>query len=308
MLRIVLYSHHVRVVSGIQTWEKAFIKSLKPYFDIKFVYRTANALRLEEFEKIVDCIEYNGQEIECDICIYTSTIRKSPKIKAKKYIQIIHADVKTWDSGYTSNGVDLHIAVSNTIKESLKRDFNIDSIVIPNIIETQQQEKVLRFITASRIAQGKGMERMVQMAKAMKENGYRFIWEVYGGGSGQSREYLHNLQNELRDIPEVVFLGPRDSIQSYMSKCDYLVQLSDNEGFCYSIHEALSIGVPVIVTNWQGIEEVVKNGENGYILNMDMSNLDLNRIFTQVPKGYLLTTKDPVKDWLKLLNSYDIEK
>lgn len=306
-MQIVIYSHNLRVVSGIQTWEKNFILSFRKYYDITLVYRTANVKRLNEFKEFVNCVEYNGQEIDCDVCIYSSTIRKTPKIKAKSYIQVIHGDINKWDKSYRPDGVDLHVAVSEVVQRILK-ERNIESIVIPNIVRIDMSLRVLRLATISRIAEGKGFERIVTMAKKFKENNIPFIWEIYGGGSGQDRVYLENLKKQLSNIPEVAFLGAKDSVHSYIKHCDYIVQLSDHEGFCYSIYESLDMGIPVIVTNWDGADKVVKNGVNGYVLDMDLTNLDANKIYNDIPKLFKSSSFNQnyasVQTWDMLLKRY----
>lgn len=306
-MQVVIYSHNLRVISGIQTWERNFILSLRNLYDIKLIYRTANTKRLQEFKEFVECIEYNGQEIECDICIYSSTIRKTPKIKAKYYIQVIHADINKWDPSYKPDGIDLHVAVSEEVQRVLK-ERNIESIVIPNIVRSDTWVRPLRLATISRIAEGKGFERIVEVAKKLKAENIPFIWEIYGGGSGQDRVYLENLKQQLVDIPEVAFLGAKESVLSYIRHVDYVVQLSDHEGFCYAIYESLDIGIPVIVTNWRGVDKVVKNGINGYVLEMDLSNLDVKTLYRDIPKFFnsksFNQNYESIQAWDMLLKRY----
>jgi glycosyltransferase involved in cell wall biosynthesis len=103
----------------------------------------------------------------------------------------------------------------------------------------------------------------------------------------------------FKDIPEVSFMGIRDNIPSYMKGVDYVVQLSDSEGFCYSVYEALSVGTPVIVNSWAGVENVIQNGYNGYILN---DILDLDLIYSKKPKIPPTTFVENADNWLSLFN------
>ena len=96
-------------------------------------------------------------------------------------------------------------------------------------------------------------------------------------------------------------MGERTEIQPYMARADYVVQLSDNEGFCYSIHEALQIGKPVIVTDWQGVRDVVKDGQNGYILSMDLIDLDIDKLYNSIPKGDKLEVNNSKPLWNNLI-------
>lgn len=72
--------------------------------------------------------------------------------------------------------------------------------------------------------------------------------------------------------------------------CDYLVQLSGTESFCYSAFEALQRGVPVILTRFPEAYNIVEEGKNGYLVEMDLSDLDVDKIFNHKPKN--VTYKD----------------
>lgn len=82
-------------------------------------------------------------------------------------------------------------------------------------------------------------------------------------------------------------------IIDYIANADYLVQLSDNEGYCYSVIEALTAGVPVLVTPCPVFDELqIKDGEHGYFLPFDMKNLPLNKIYNNIPQVQYTPPKD----------------
>ncbi|MDD7756949.1 MAG: glycosyltransferase [Clostridiales bacterium] len=87
-------------------------------------------------------------------------------------------------------------------------------------------------------------------------------------------------------------LSPKLDIQNEIIKADFLIQLSDNEGYCYSVIEALTNNIPVIVTPVPVFKELKINEENSIILNFDCSNLDevINKIQT---KKFNFTYKAP---------------
>ena len=76
--------------------------------------------------------------------------------------------------------------------------------------------------------------------------------------------------------------------------------MSDNEGYCYSVIEALTNNIPVIVTPVPVFKELKINEENSIILNFDCSNLDevINKIQT---KKFNFTYKAPEDNWKQLL-------
>ena len=91
-------------------------------------------------------------------------------------------------------------------------------------------------------------------------------------------------------------------IKDYIAKCDYLVQLSDSEGFGYSIVEALELGVPVITTPVEVLTELgFQEGKDGYICDFDMKNIKAER-FLNVPKPEFIWNNERIKkQWVNLL-------
>lgn len=299
-MRIVVYNKIVKL-NGVYTHDLNFIKTFGKDYEITYVYEAGDTPLLNKIAEHAKLLQNKGQVIETDLCIYSSLYQGAHQIKARKFIQMLHADLKAWKVNYKPVHIDYHVAVGQGVADSFKEHNGMDSVVIPNMLaEDVKVEKVLRLVTASRIAEGKGFDRTTVLARKLQEAGRPFIWEIYGGGAPN---YINNLRYNLTYIPEVVLMGERTGIQSFMACSDYVVQLSDNEGYCYSIHEALQIGKPVIATRWPGIEEVVKDGENGYILDMDLGNLDINKLYDSIPKGGRLKVSNSVLLWKDLLNN-----
>lgn len=84
-------------------------------------------------------------------------------------------------------------------------------------------------------------------------------------GDGPERAAAHRLAEELGVGERVVFLGAQESIASLLNCADLVLQPSATESFGLSILEAMSTGVPVISTRCGGPEEVVLDGESGYL-------------------------------------------
>jgi glycosyltransferase involved in cell wall biosynthesis len=63
------------------------------------------------------------------------------------------------------------------------------------------------------------------------------------------------------------------NIVDEIAKADFLIQLSDNEGYCYSIVEALNLGVPVVVTPIPVFKEIGLDDTNSITLDFDCSNV-----------------------------------
>ena len=78
---------------------------------------------------------------------------------------------------------------------------------------------------------------------------------------------------------------PRLTIQTgdplpYLQKADCYVHPSYQDGYGYAPMEAMSCGVPVIVSEDTGAKENVVEGENGYIIPTGAWDAILDRIVT----------------------------
>ena len=80
------------------------------------------------------------------------------------------------------------------------------------------------------------------------------------------------------------------------------MQLSDTEGYCYFVNECLQYGTPVISTNYPSAYESIEDGVNGYLLDMDLSNLDVDKIVNYIPNNFNYKEKGNIEDWNRLFN------
>lgn len=84
-------------------------------------------------------------------------------------------------------------------------------------------------------------------------------------GDGPLRNELENLARDLRVSERVEFLGEVDDIPSVLMQNDVFLSCSKFEGFALVAAEAEATGLPVIGPNVAGFNEVVLDGETGYL-------------------------------------------
>ena len=95
-------------------------------------------------------------------------------------------------------------------------------------------------------------------------------------GDGDCRTELGRMAEEM-DIADCVeftgFLKP-EKVKEHMLKSDVLVLPSMTEGLPRVIIEAMAVGLPVIATDVGSVKELVKDGENGFLVQpMDVDAL-----------------------------------
>lgn len=267
----IFYCKNISEIGGIETFLYYLSKLYKNY-DMTIVYDYANREQLARLKKNVKCIKFNGQEIECEKAFFNYNLDIIDKVKAKEYYQIIHGDYKATGIQCNTNAkITKYLAVSKIAGESFYQETGIKPEVIYNPLNIDKPKKILKLISATRLTSEKGYNRMIKLAKEFSDKKIPFEWHVFTNKS---------------DIDSDFFIArkPKLNIINDIAEADYLVQLSDSEGYCYSIVEAMSVGTPVICTNIPVLKEIGVNKNNSYILNMDMSNINVDKIYKEIPE------------------------
>ena len=86
------------------------------------------------------------------------------------------------------------------------------------------------------------------------------LWVV---GDGHERESLEALVRELGIAESVTFWGERLDVAGFFAAADVYCMSSVSEGLPMSLLQAMSVGMPSIVTDVGGMAEVVKNAQAG---------------------------------------------
>jgi L-malate glycosyltransferase len=85
-------------------------------------------------------------------------------------------------------------------------------------------------------------------------------------GEGPDRQASHDWAVKLGVHDHVLYLGVQDYIENLLGCADLFLLPSSEESFGLAALEALSCGTPVIASNIGGLPEVVRHGENGFLL------------------------------------------
>ena len=271
MYNTILYYGNVCKIGGVETF---FYEMAKKYGDrdLTLLYKTGDPEQLHRLSQYIRVKRWDGKPISCRQAIfgYSFEPRDLDLIQAEEYIQVIHADFLVLKNVIRPK-VDKrfrYIAVSENNAVTYEQVCGIRPEVCYNPITLDKPRKVLHLISATRLGFEKGLGRMQQLAKALDDAGVRYVWTIYTDTAGRPI-----------DSPNVIYAGTRLDIRDYIADADYLVQLSDTEGYPYSLLEALSLGTPVIVTDLpSNPDSQVVDGVNAIVLPFDMSEIPVDRI------------------------------
>lgn len=293
--QVVLWTHYSNEIGGIETFIYYFAKTMSKYYDLIILYDTMFPKQIERVSMYAECRANNPKHIiECDTIIVNRILDPIPaNIHYKQSIQMVHgAKIK-----YASVPQDRTkiVCVSDYVKNTWD-ELTKDATVIHNVIALDKPKtEPLLFVTASRLdAKDKGLKRMITLGRLMDEQNIPYIWICFS-----------NI-NKNGDYPKgMIFMKPTLDITSWIAKADYLVQLSDEEAFCYSLVEALCLGTAVITTPLDVLAEIgVESNQNGYIVPFDIPNDFDVRKFLNVPEfEYSFNNAAVVKKWRKVLGN-----
>ncbi len=87
-------------------------------------------------------------------------------------------------------------------------------------------------------------------------------------GTGAQVDECRHIANSLGVENAVDFLGFRKDIHQMLPMCDIAVSSSFREGLPVNIMEAMACGLPVVVSDNRGHKELVRNNENGSIIDI----------------------------------------
>ena len=173
---------------------------------------------------------------------------------------------------------DAITAVSKFMADEAHKSLGIeqDIKVIPNFVDPDEfhpapcqvlEERSERDIVVIHVSNFRKVKRIQDLIYAMrivtKEAPDSKLLLV---GDGPERYNVESLVRELDLKENVLLTGYRSDVPDMLRCADVLVLCSQTESAPLTILEAMSSGVPVVATRVGGIPEIIKDGQNGYLV------------------------------------------
>jgi glycosyltransferase involved in cell wall biosynthesis len=127
-------------------------------------------------------------------------------------------------------------------------------------------------LSTGRLNPIKNYEYLVNLAKKILRNEDSFKFLI--AGTGEQEQYLNKLIQKYKLQKNVFFLGNIDHyfIPSLISLADLFILTSKYEGVSMSAVEAMSMGLPCLLSNRGANHEIIKKGYNGYLYDIRKVN------------------------------------
>lgn len=147
-------------------------------------------------------------------------------------------------------------------------------VIVPNPVQVSATKKCdgEEFVvaTAGRLNHQKNHFMLIDAMELIHEKHPYVRCRIYGEGDlrNELQAYIDN-----KGLNEAVSLeGNCTDIHERLSECSMFVLTSEFEGLSNALIEAMMIGLPCVTTNYNGAEEIVRDGENGLIVGRGKAN------------------------------------
>ena len=125
-------------------------------------------------------------------------------------------------------------------------------------------------------------------------------------GKDSYNGYYQKIVEEKNLDKNIHFLGFRKDIPRLLKISDLSVATSKREGLPVNILEAIYVGLPIIATNCRGQRDLVKDGENGFLINLnDVNKLSLAII--KIKKNYSEAKEKAMKVNCEFIKQYKLD-
>lgn len=209
------------------------------------------------------------------------------------------SDYVFWLGRSTYPDCNAVISVSESLKMRLSQHFQIDSVVVHNMVGTEfdsdspkgSTDGKIRFVSTGSLVHRKGYDLLIAAFDRLKLPLDK--WELAILGEGKERANLERQIDRVGLKNNIHLLGRKGKkeINSILCNSDVFVLPSRNENFSVAVLEALCVGLPVIASICGGIRECV-DVSNGLLFPVD----DIDSLAAAIKEMY------------KSQNTYDRKK
>lgn len=168
------------------------------------------------------------------------------------------------------------VALSEDMRKRIKKKDDKNIIVLPNGIDIELFKKGAQNLNPSNdkktilfvgtLHNVKGVIYLIDAIKIVSQTMSEVSLLIVG--DGKDREELKRIVDRLNLNRYIQFVGkvPNERIPEYMARSDIFVLPSLSEGLPVVVLEAMASGLPIIATNVGGLPDIIKNGENGFLV------------------------------------------
>ena len=138
--------------------------------------------------------------------------------------------------------------------QSIRRQFNIpkDAVLLTYAAEFSNRKNQQTLI------------RLLEPVVAQNEKVYVIL-----AGTGRCHDNCKQLVEEKKLEKQILLPGYVNNMQEVLAETDIVLSSSKSEGLPFNIMEAMCCGIPVLASRIKGHEDLINDGESGYLFSLD---------------------------------------
>jgi len=208
-------------------------------------------------------------------------------VPTKAYIDIlVNREYNPAKFGLIYKGIEKSVFYLHHSDGLLKREYNITGKV--------------NLLYAGRVSKDKNIDLLVYLVKKYSAEKQPVNLIVAGDGP-----YLNTLKETVKNDANIYLLGEikRDKLPELYSACDCFIFPSNTDTFGMVVLEALACGLPCLVTDIGGPQELITQGENGFVCSTEHPEKWIEAM------DYVLSMKaDEFMEWRKRISQTTHDK
>lgn len=156
------------------------------------------------------------------------------------------------------------IVVSNELKNKIDFDFEVKSIVIPNVVKLPEKKQIINsnrnpnlLLSVGTLIMSKGFADLLKAFQVCLQKRPELKLKIVGDGG--DAHIFKNLAKQLNILDRVEFTGalPPENVHSIMKTAGVFISASKFETFGVVLVEAAAAGTPIVSTNSGGPKDIV---------------------------------------------------
>ena len=121
------------------------------------------------------------------------------------------------------------------------------------------------YLHIGRFSPVKNHRLMVEAARILKSEGYKFKINFVGGAGNEGQIKQEVVAKGLEE--EITFCGLQSNVYPYLSNSDCFILPSAYEGMPISLIEAMGTGLPIIASAVGGVPDMLQDGKSALLIN-----------------------------------------
>ena len=181
--------------------------------------------------------------------------------------------VQLWSRKHVIRRADSYIASSSKSKEAQvyygaaesKCHISYLTVDIDRYVQKPQGKGIGKILCVGSLIERKGMDLLLNALSKVTET-----YELFIAGTGEEKETLEKLAQELKIDDRIHFLGQlnRAELLAHYADSDLFILPTREDCFALVILEAMCSGLPIICSKYaDGAHDLLEDGKNGFVID-----------------------------------------